>query len=128
MKCSCCSRRIPCAAEVAEACVQPAHWSGDVDTLAEMVVKTAQPGDHIPGDEQRRFRRASTEIAGWAGEKACERNSVLNDYVVSQPRLAVLYGGIFAIERIPLAGETLKQYSKNICRSVLKKSRRISLK
>lgn len=34
-------------AEVAEACVQPAHWSGDVDALAEMVVKTAQPGDHI---------------------------------------------------------------------------------
>ena len=27
--------------------VQPAHWSGDVDTLADMVVKTAQPGDHI---------------------------------------------------------------------------------
>ncbi len=34
-------------AEVAEACVQPAHWSGDVDTLADMVVKTAKPGDHI---------------------------------------------------------------------------------
>ncbi|MEH8992640.1 UDP-N-acetylmuramate:L-alanyl-gamma-D-glutamyl-meso-diaminopimelate ligase [Klebsiella quasipneumoniae subsp. quasipneumoniae] len=34
-------------AEVAEACVQPAHWSADVDTLAEMVVKTAHPGDHI---------------------------------------------------------------------------------
>lgn len=34
-------------AEVAEACVQPAHWSGDVDTLADMVVKTAQHGDHI---------------------------------------------------------------------------------
>ena len=34
-------------AEVAEACVQPAHWSADVDTLADMVVKTAQPGDHI---------------------------------------------------------------------------------
>ncbi|SUG35209.1 UDP-N-acetylmuramate:L-alanyl-gamma-D-glutamyl-meso-diaminopimelate ligase [Salmonella enterica subsp. arizonae] len=33
--------------EVADACVQPAHWSGDVDTLADMVVKTAQPGDHI---------------------------------------------------------------------------------
>lgn len=33
--------------EVADACVQPAHWSGDVDTLAEMVVKTAQHGDHI---------------------------------------------------------------------------------
>ncbi|HEM8519153.1 TPA: UDP-N-acetylmuramate:L-alanyl-gamma-D-glutamyl-meso-diaminopimelate ligase [Citrobacter amalonaticus] len=34
-------------AEVADACIQPAHWSGDVDTLAEMIVKTAQPGDHI---------------------------------------------------------------------------------
>ncbi|HAE8612999.1 TPA_asm: UDP-N-acetylmuramate:L-alanyl-gamma-D-glutamyl-meso-diaminopimelate ligase, partial [Salmonella enterica subsp. salamae serovar 30:1,z28:z6] len=33
--------------EVADACVQPAHWNGDVDTLADMVVKTAQPGDHI---------------------------------------------------------------------------------
>lgn len=34
-------------AEVAEACVQPAHWSADVDTLVEMIVKTAEPGDHI---------------------------------------------------------------------------------
>ncbi|WP_315709227.1 UDP-N-acetylmuramate:L-alanyl-gamma-D-glutamyl-meso-diaminopimelate ligase [Brenneria uluponensis] len=34
-------------AEVAEACVQPAHWSADIDTLVEMIVKTAQPGDHI---------------------------------------------------------------------------------
>ncbi|AYU93095.1 MULTISPECIES: UDP-N-acetylmuramate:L-alanyl-gamma-D-glutamyl-meso-diaminopimelate ligase [Serratia] len=34
-------------AEVADACVQPAHWSADLDTLVEMVVKTAQPGDHI---------------------------------------------------------------------------------
>ncbi|MFV9065890.1 UDP-N-acetylmuramate:L-alanyl-gamma-D-glutamyl-meso-diaminopimelate ligase [Serratia fonticola] len=34
-------------AEVAEACVQPAHWSADLDTLVEMIVKTAQPGDHI---------------------------------------------------------------------------------
>ncbi len=25
----------------------PAHWSADVDTLADMVVKAAQPGDHI---------------------------------------------------------------------------------
>lgn len=33
--------------EVADACIQPAHWSGDVDTLVEMIVKTAQPGDHI---------------------------------------------------------------------------------
>ncbi len=30
-------------AEVAEACVQPAHWSGDVDTLADMVVKPLSP-------------------------------------------------------------------------------------
>lgn len=33
--------------EVAEACVQPAHWSSDVDTLVEMIGKTVQPGDHI---------------------------------------------------------------------------------
>lgn len=34
-------------AEVAEHCVQPAHWSADVDSLADLVVKAAQPGDHI---------------------------------------------------------------------------------
>lgn len=34
-------------AEVADACIQPAHWSADVDALADMVVKAAQPGDHI---------------------------------------------------------------------------------
>ena len=34
-------------AEVANACIQPAHWSADVDVLADMVVKAAQPGDHI---------------------------------------------------------------------------------
>ncbi|MGF0949914.1 UDP-N-acetylmuramate:L-alanyl-gamma-D-glutamyl-meso-diaminopimelate ligase, partial [Klebsiella pneumoniae] len=34
-------------AELLPPCVQPAHWSADVDTLAEMVVKTAHPGDHI---------------------------------------------------------------------------------
>ncbi|PWC21859.1 UDP-N-acetylmuramate:L-alanyl-gamma-D-glutamyl-meso-diaminopimelate ligase [Brenneria roseae subsp. roseae] len=33
--------------EVADACVQPAHWSADIDTLVDMIVKTAQPGDHI---------------------------------------------------------------------------------
>ncbi|MEC5317521.1 UDP-N-acetylmuramate:L-alanyl-gamma-D-glutamyl-meso-diaminopimelate ligase [Brenneria populi subsp. brevivirga] len=33
--------------EVAESCVQPAHWSADIDTLVEMIVKAAQPGDHI---------------------------------------------------------------------------------
>lgn len=33
--------------DVAENCVQPAHWSGDTDTLADMVVKTAQAGDQI---------------------------------------------------------------------------------
>ncbi|MEI7374980.1 UDP-N-acetylmuramate:L-alanyl-gamma-D-glutamyl-meso-diaminopimelate ligase [Dickeya chrysanthemi] len=34
-------------AEVADACVQPAWWSADIDTLVEMIGKTAQPGDHI---------------------------------------------------------------------------------
>ena len=33
--------------EVADACVQPAHWHADLDTLVDMIVKTAQPGDHI---------------------------------------------------------------------------------
>ena len=33
--------------EVAEACIQPAHWSADIDTLVVMVIKTAQLGDHI---------------------------------------------------------------------------------
>ena len=33
--------------EVADACVQPAHWSADVDALVEMIAKTAQPGDYI---------------------------------------------------------------------------------
>ncbi|OSN08660.1 UDP-N-acetylmuramate:L-alanyl-gamma-D-glutamyl-meso-diaminopimelate ligase [Lonsdalea iberica] len=34
-------------AEVAESCVQPTHWSADIDTLVDMVAKTAQPGDHV---------------------------------------------------------------------------------
>ena len=34
-------------AEVAERCIQPAHWHADVDGLTDMIVKTAQPGDHI---------------------------------------------------------------------------------
>jgi len=33
--------------DVAEACMPPAHWSADIDTLVEMVAKTAQPGDSI---------------------------------------------------------------------------------
>lgn len=33
--------------EVAEACVQPAHWSADVDALVDMIVKVSQPGDYI---------------------------------------------------------------------------------
>ncbi|SPW28837.1 UDP-N-acetylmuramate:L-alanyl-gamma-D-glutamyl-meso-diaminopimelate ligase [Edwardsiella tarda] len=27
--------------------MQPAHWSADLDTLVDMIVKNAQPGDHI---------------------------------------------------------------------------------
>jgi UDP-N-acetylmuramate: L-alanyl-gamma-D-glutamyl-meso-diaminopimelate ligase len=34
-------------AEVAERCIQPAHWSADVDALVDLVVKAAVPGDHI---------------------------------------------------------------------------------
>lgn len=34
-------------AEVADACMQKASWSADVDTLVEMIAKSAQPGDTI---------------------------------------------------------------------------------
>lgn len=33
--------------EVADACMQPAHWSADVDALVEMVAKVALPGDTV---------------------------------------------------------------------------------
>lgn len=33
--------------EVTDNCVQPAHWSADLDTLVEMVVQAAKPGDSI---------------------------------------------------------------------------------
>ncbi|MBS0849195.1 UDP-N-acetylmuramate:L-alanyl-gamma-D-glutamyl-meso-diaminopimelate ligase [Citrobacter sp. JGM124] len=33
--------------DIVDACVQPAHWSADIDTLVDMIVKTAQPGDTI---------------------------------------------------------------------------------
>lgn len=32
---------------MANASVQPAHWSADIDTLVEMIAKTAQTGNHI---------------------------------------------------------------------------------
>lgn len=34
-------------AEVADACVQPARWSADIDALVEMIAKTTLPGDSI---------------------------------------------------------------------------------
>ncbi|XYX41513.1 UDP-N-acetylmuramate:L-alanyl-gamma-D-glutamyl-meso-diaminopimelate ligase [Candidatus Erwinia dacicola] len=34
-------------AEVVDACIQPAQWSADIDTLVEMIAKKAQPGDSI---------------------------------------------------------------------------------
>ncbi len=33
--------------EVADACVQTAHWSADIDNLVEMIAKVALPGDTI---------------------------------------------------------------------------------
>ncbi|MDH0355185.1 UDP-N-acetylmuramate:L-alanyl-gamma-D-glutamyl-meso-diaminopimelate ligase [Morganella sp. GD04133] len=33
--------------EITERCVQPAYWTGDQDTLVNMVAEHAQPGDHI---------------------------------------------------------------------------------
>lgn len=50
-------------AEVAEACVQPAHWSADVDTGGDGG-QNRPPGRPYHGDEQRRLRRHSSEAAG----------------------------------------------------------------
>lgn len=33
--------------DIAEKCVQPARWSADIEALTNMVIETAQPGDHI---------------------------------------------------------------------------------
>lgn len=33
--------------DITERCVQPAYWTGDQDTLVNMVAEHAQPGDHI---------------------------------------------------------------------------------
>ncbi|MBK5144226.1 UDP-N-acetylmuramate:L-alanyl-gamma-D-glutamyl-meso-diaminopimelate ligase [Budviciaceae bacterium BWR-B9] len=33
--------------DVTDACIQPAHWSGDLDALVDMIVRSAQPGDNI---------------------------------------------------------------------------------
>ncbi|XPE49162.1 hypothetical protein ACNKHL_25660 [Shigella flexneri] len=52
----------------AEACVQPAHRSGDVETPAEMVVKTAQPGDDTLAMSTV-VLAVSSETAGWSGEE-----------------------------------------------------------
>lgn len=34
-------------ADVVDACIQPAHWSGDIDLLVEMISKSAKPTDAI---------------------------------------------------------------------------------
>ncbi|MCD1125376.1 UDP-N-acetylmuramate:L-alanyl-gamma-D-glutamyl-meso-diaminopimelate ligase [Jinshanibacter sp. LJY008] len=33
--------------DITDACIQPAHWSGDLDALVDMIVRSAQPGDNI---------------------------------------------------------------------------------
>ena len=33
--------------DVVDACIQPAYWSGDIDLLVEMIVKSAKPTDAI---------------------------------------------------------------------------------
>ncbi|GAA0479759.1 MULTISPECIES: UDP-N-acetylmuramate:L-alanyl-gamma-D-glutamyl-meso-diaminopimelate ligase [Tatumella] len=33
--------------DVADACIQPAHWSADIDTLVEMIAREAKPGDTL---------------------------------------------------------------------------------
>ncbi|NHX33559.1 UDP-N-acetylmuramate:L-alanyl-gamma-D-glutamyl-meso-diaminopimelate ligase, partial [Escherichia coli] len=33
--------------DIAEKCVQPARWSADIEAFTNMIIETAQPGDHI---------------------------------------------------------------------------------
>ncbi len=33
--------------DIASACMQPAHWSNDIDDLVSMIIKIAKSGDHI---------------------------------------------------------------------------------
>lgn len=33
--------------EIAEACMQPAHWSADINALVEMIAREAKPGDTV---------------------------------------------------------------------------------
>ncbi len=81
--------------------MQPAHWSGDVDTLAEMVVKTARRRSHLVMSSGGFGGIHRNCWMGW--RKTQERNSVLNIYAVSQ-----LCGWLFyqasCHRRIPLAG------------------------
>ncbi len=56
--------------EVAEACIQPAYWSADIDTLVDMVVKTAQPGNHILVMSNGDFGGIYDKLLGALSQKA----------------------------------------------------------
>ncbi len=56
--------------EVAEACIQPAYWSADIDTLVDMVVKTAQPGNHILVMSNGDFGGIHDKLLGALSQKA----------------------------------------------------------
>ncbi len=61
-------------AEVADACVQPAYWSADVDVLADMIVKSAQPGDHILVMSNGGFGGIHQKLLDGTGEKSGNRS------------------------------------------------------
>ena len=81
-------------AEVADACIQPAHWSADVDVLADMVVKAAQRRSHS-GDEQRRVWWYPSEAAGRSGEESRGRR-------VKDPVALALTGPTLSLLPLPL--------------------------
>ncbi|WP_145476613.1 UDP-N-acetylmuramate:L-alanyl-gamma-D-glutamyl-meso-diaminopimelate ligase [Yersinia similis] len=64
--------------EVAEACIQPAYWSADIDQLVDMIVKTAQPGDHILVMSNGGFGGIHDKLLSALGKKAEQVTALLD--------------------------------------------------
>ncbi|CNE30692.1 UDP-N-acetylmuramate:L-alanyl-gamma-D-glutamyl-meso-diaminopimelate ligase [Yersinia similis] len=64
--------------EVAEACIQPAYWSADIDQLVDMIVKTAQSGDHILVMSNGGFGGIHDKLLSALGKKAEQVTALLD--------------------------------------------------
>lgn len=62
--------------EVAEACIQPAHWSADIDILVKSIIQSAQPGDYVLVMSNGSFGGIHTKLLAALEEK--ERAEIKN--------------------------------------------------